>query len=521
MFYKAMHLPRLLLPLLLCFALGPAVAQDGGDDEGIEVSEDPPAGEAPPPEGGDGYDPEETKKKNSGLAGGGAVDEGDANAPKVKADLQTRINEAIARGVEALKQLQGKDGSWGPIKANSSYEDRSVRGNFVRDELGPTAWALYTLAKCGVKKSDPSIQRGLNWIETNTEFVFDVIGGHPKDPLKPPEKPGGKPPGKDPKKSDEPENKQRNIDRSNPRTLTTYESAAIVMMIEAVYESSGKLTGQHTKRRLMTESPTSAPDGSRIPKEVWKRMHERILSLTIGRHVAPGSKGNNINGQQNLAVNGQSDKNKTAGGWRYGQANGDADLSATQFVLLALRAASQAGYPIEKVSPKTWEFAAEYVRNCQKPDGGFGYQVDGPSYASMTACGIGSLLICKEQIALSKEKKPPEWIDGAIAKGLEWLDKNFDAAQNVGHVERPDLFYYLYGVERVGDLTGRKEFNGKDWYTRGAVLLLEQQKEGGKWIDATGWEPQDVLGTCFALLFLKRATIPVVTISEKGPVAEK
>lgn len=519
-----MHVPRHLFVALLCLALGPAAAQDGGGDEGIEVSDDPPPGEEKP---GGGFDPEETKKKNAGLAGGGdAGDEGDANAPKVKADLQTRINEAIARGVEALKQLQGKDGSWGPIKANSTYGDRSVRGNFVRDETGPTAWAVYTLAKCGVKKSDKSIQDGLKWIETNTEFVFDVLGGPPKkseEEGKPGDKPGKKPG----EKADEskPQNEQKDISSKNPRVLTTYESAAIVLMIEAVYESSAKLTGKHMKRRLMTESPTSAPDGSKIPKDVWKMMHERILSLTVGRHVAPGNKGRNIHGQQNLAVNGQksedSKQNKAAGGWRYGQANGDADLSATQFVLLALRAASQAGYPLEKVSPKTWELAAQYVRNCQKPDGGFGYQVGGPSYASMTACGIGSLLICKEQMELSKEKKPPEWIDGAIAKGTEWLDKNFDAEKNVGAVERADLFYCLYGVERVGDLSGRKEFNGKDWYTRGAMLLIERQEEGGKWTDASGWEPHDVLGTCFALLFLKRATIPVVTISEKGPAEEK
>ena len=43
-----------------------------------------------------------------------------------------------------------------------------------------------------------------------------------------------------------------------------------------------------------------------------------------------------------------NEKGKNMGGWRYGQANGDADLSATQFVLLAMRAASQAGYPLEK-----------------------------------------------------------------------------------------------------------------------------------------------------------------------------
>jgi len=498
-----MHLPRLLLVALLCCALGPAVAQDGGDDDsGIKVSEDPKPGEEKEKEKDKdkdkdkdkgGYDEEETKKKNAGLAGGGAQDEGDPDAPKVKADLQTRINAAIASGVEALKKLQDKDGSWGPVRANTKYDDPSAHGNFVRDELGPTAWAVYTLAKCGVKKNDPAIQKGLKWIEKNTEFVFDVMGGQPEQ--------------------DKDTNAQKNVSRKSPRSLTTYESAAIVLMIEAVYEGSAKLSGKHTKRRLETGSPTSPPDGGKIPKDTWKKMHERVLALTIGRH-AGGGKGTTINGQQNLPENGQGGS-KSAGGWRYGQANGDADLSATQFVLLALRAASDAGYPLEKVSPKTWELAAQFAKACQQADGGFGYQAGKSSYASMTACGIGSLLICKEQIELSKAKKPPEWIDGAIAKGMEWLDKNFEADRNV-QAERGELFYYLYGVERVGDLSGRTEFNGKNWYVRGAMLLLERQDAEGKWVDATGFEPHDVLGTCFALLFLKRATIPVVTISDRG-----
>ncbi|HEX5136330.1 MAG TPA: prenyltransferase/squalene oxidase repeat-containing protein [Planctomycetota bacterium] len=486
-----MHQPRLLLAALLCFALGPAIAQDGGDDDsGIEVSEDPKPGEEKPPPKDDGYDPDETKKKNVGLAGGGEENDDDPNAPKVKGDLQTRINEAIAKGVEALKKMQDKDGSWGPIRATQKYDNPNEKGDFVRDELGPTAWALYTLAKCGVKLKDPVMKKGLQWIGANTEVVFDVVGGKPDADASGAQKGAGK-------------------KKGTPRSLSSYESAAIVLMIEAIYQESAKLTGKQSKRRLYSDNPLKAPDRSKVPEEVWKRMHERILWLTVGRH--PG-RGTIIHGQQNLKVNGQAGS-KGAGGWRYGQANGDADLSATQFVLLALRAASQAGYPIDKVSPESWEAAAQFAKNCQKPDGGFGYQVGGPSYASMTACGVGSLLICKEQMDLSEDKKAPPWIDDSIKRGMEWLDKNFDAETNSG-AERPELFYYLYGVERVGDLSGRKEFNGKDWYLRGAMLLLDRQEGDGKWSDPTGYPPTDVLGTCFALLFLKRATVPVVTFSE-------
>jgi hypothetical protein len=495
-----MHLPRILLAALFCFALGPAVAQDGGDDDsGVEVSEDPKPGEETPAPPDDVDEEAETRKKNAGLAGGGEGQDDDANAPKVKADLQERINEAIARGVKWLKKAQDRDGSWGPVRADTFYDDHSKKGDFVRDELGPTAWAVYTLAKCGVKKGDPSIQKGLKWIAANTEFVRDVQGG------------------------DEPvrdASQRQTLAKRAPRELTTYESAAIVLMIEAVFEGSAKLTGKQSKRRLYTDNELAAPVGSKIDEDWWKRMHDRVLHLTIGRTLkiqpARATKPSKVPvaGTQNTAQAGQN-----AGGWRYEQASGDADLSASQFVLLALRAASQAGYPVDKVAPTTFELAAQYVKRCQKGDGGFGYQVgSGPAYASMTACGVGSLLICKEQLELVG-KKAPDGTDAAIKSGMEWLDKNFDATTNAGSGEHGGhLFYYLYGVERVGDLAGRKEFNGKDWYVRGAMHLLQLQTEDGKWQDATSFRPHDVLGTTFALLFLKRATPPVVTFSgpEKG-----
>ncbi len=49
---------------------------------------------------------------------------------------------------------------------------------------------------------------------------------------------------------------------------------------------------------------------------------------------------------------------------------------------------------------------------------------------------------------------------------------------------------------------------------RGAEFLLAQQHADGSWNDATCMRPTDTLGTCFALLFLKKATIPAVTLSE-------
>ena len=66
-------------------------------------------------------------------------------------------------------------------------------------------------------------------------------------------------------------------------------------------------------------------------------------------------------------------------------------------------------------------------------------------------------------------------------------------------------------MERVGVLSGCRVLGGKDWYLRGARYLLDAQHKSGRLTDPRCIRPRDVLGTCFALLFLKKATIPVVT----------
>ena len=485
------------LAFVLFLFLQPVRAQDGDGDEDdpeIEIGEGDGGGDLTEE---DEDELEKIRKKNSGLAGGGRQDDGDDFAPKVKASLQEQINKAIKAGVKWLKKKQAPDGSYPPVTASRDYKTKKDIGKRYRDELAPSAWAIYALAKCGVKKSDPVLKKGMQYIFDETQYVWDTsgkgkgqFGGH---------------------------SQRQQPSRANPRTLTTYEAAAIVMMIEAVFEQSAKLTRKHKKRRLHTDNPRKLPSRSKIPKKIWRYMHDRCVYLTVGRRGRPGSKGRT--GSPTIP-GAQVKQGGNKGGWRYGPGKGgDADLSATQFVLLALRAASQAGYPFDRVARNVWIDAANYVRKCQKSGGGFTYQITGGNVTgSMTACGVGCLVICKEQLELALEYDPeaprvPSWMDGAIRNGMQWLDQNFSPANNPGGGHH---YYYLYGVERVGDLTGRSEFNQLNWYVRGARFLLKHQDPDGKWLDATeAFPPRDVNSTSLALLFLKRATPPVVTISDR------
>ena len=67
-------------------------------------------------------------------------------------------------------------------------------------------------------------------------------------------------------------------------------------------------------------------------------------------------------------------------------------------------------------------------------------------------------------------------------------------------------YYYLYSLERAGILSGVKRVGNKDWYLEGVLQLLERQRKDGSWT-------AHVPANCFALLFLRRATAPVATLT--------
>jgi hypothetical protein len=196
------------------------------------------------------------------------------------------------------------------------------------------------------------------------------------------------------------------------------------------------------------------------------------------------------------------------------------DLSNTQYAALALRAAQHAGF---KVPKDVWlELASGVLAFQQTPpkgatgplECGFGYtpgEREQPT-ASMTAAGASVLALVEHGLGKSIEPPVQRSIDAAQARALAWLARNFDVAGNPkGHGAWH--FYWLYGLERVGALLGVERIGEHDWYREGAEQLLREQKNDGSWRTGgpAGWpaEPLACANTCFALLFLSRATAHV------------
>ena len=101
-----------------------------------------------------------------------------------------------------------------------------------------------------------------------------------------------------------------------------------------------------------------------------------------------------------------------------------------------------------------------------------------------------------------------------MERGLFWLGKHFSVRTNPG--DRSYLLYYLYGLERVGRLTGRRLIGGHDWYREGAEVLLDEQDEiSGGWRGVGNAESNPLVATSFALLFLSKGRRPVVIAKAK------
>ncbi len=203
-----------------------------------------------------------------------------------------------------------------------------------------------------------------------------------------------------------------------------------------------------------------------------------------------------------------------AGNWGYTDQHAQpGDNSNTQYALLGLNAASEAGIPVR---PEVWGLSRAYFEYYQNRDGGWGYTPrHKQSTASMSCAGIASLIICGSRRFQSLEHLQGESIrqcgegalDPFLNRGIDWLANHFDVHQNVGHGQQWKI-YYLYGLERAGRLSGVRFFGQNDWYRLGAEeLVRSQNKLSGFW---TGGGETDIVATSLALLFLAKGRAPVL-----------
>ena len=211
------------------------------------------------------------------------------------------------------------------------------------------------------------------------------------------------------------------------------------------------------------------------------------------------------------------------GSWDYTQ-RPHGDTSISQYALLGLWECENSGF---QVPPTVWDRAASWFLSSQASGGSWNYHRDQSEYGeniSMTAAGVGSLLLCKRQLerirnarrgssplltTLATDNTAESYevktslvqIDQAARKGMAWLGANFTTTSS-GLIGQ-SMYYGLYGIERVAALADRQTIGKVDLMEKGRAFIRSTQKPNGTW----QYQPQtDEMNTVWAILFLTKST---------------
>ncbi len=362
------------------------------------------------------------------------------------------VVKAIDEGVAWLRTQQKPDGSFPPEREWA---------------VGTTALALLTLAECDVERDDPAMKRGLTWLTQQT-------------PTK------------------------------------TYDRALALCAMERAYTPPAE-EALISSGRLTTRIRRLPPD-----RRAWA---ERIAADLEASAVSPGSFGYPSAFNSTLPI----------------------DSSNTQYAALGLRAASRLSIPVKDT---TWLGLARHFGVLRERHGpraevslgregeraprpgetvvkekektrtvealGFLYSPATESWASMTCAGIACLELSRHELLRAKSPRLTPAFDAEIEErirsGWAWLDRHWGVDRHPEHPSNGWTLYYLYALERAAVFSRVREVGGKDWYFEGATELLLRRAKAGTWAEAG---LSDLVNTCLAVLFLKKATPPLTDESSK------
>ncbi|CAN5281658.1 DUF4159 domain-containing protein [soil metagenome] len=223
------------------------------------------------------------------------------------------------------------------------------------------------------------------------------------------------------------------------------------------------------------------------------------------------------------------------------------DGSNTQYAILGLYAAKQAGV---KIPDEKWKAIRDLYLECEKDESptsafwryslgqeGGQYQ---PSF-TMTVAGTCGLIVAGMGMNESQQGLDENTgiavkcglyaTNSPVAKGMNWIAARFrwekvDAA-------KMSVLYNVYGIERLGRLSGQRWIGKVDWYREGCKFLLEDERyqRDGYWQrEDMVADKEPVIATSFALLFLSKGRTPLLiskfahgdaSTPENGTVVER
>jgi hypothetical protein len=466
------------------------------------------------------------------------------------------IDKAIDQGAEYLKKTQQPDGSWpmGP----EDVALHAYKNHMGPQAIGHTALNLLALLVADVDPDDPAIARAFKFLaDRRAEFghtyncglTLMAIEAHAEKKMK--RDPGSK--GHKPA-----------MFKRLPRTeIALAEELTRRLVLGQIADGSWKYEARQGE--LGTGTQKMIVDPQQDPRQQPPQQPQLPPGFPQPGQPPPQlPPGVPQPGQQ--PQGGQLPPGFAPGGLP-GITPPDigGDLSNTQYALLGLRAAAELGIKFDqeawfkalncfldrqeksgaKVKPfdvpaatgSMWEGrpgrpAPKSTRSRPRDEfeaRGWGYvtQAARPqAYGAMTCIGVASTVLCKYYLRGHKQFKgeQSDRTDRAIEDGCAWIAANFDVKDNarwqdpmVPYKNAPPKIdgYYMYGVERAGVLAGVDLFGDRDWYAEGARVLIDRQQPDGSWSSEMFYEPKPTISTSFAILFLKRATEPVIPTGDE------
>ncbi len=406
-----------------------------------------------------------------------------------------KVDAAVKKAVAFIRKHQEKDGSW---KFPGVSEDRYP--------MGVTAFAAFALIKGGVKRNDPAVIRALTYISKQQfKKVYSIsVCILLLEALYTP------PPPKDKKKLE----KYIILGQANI-AAQAWRQYAPQSHKKLLKEAAGWLVSKQEPKKKLWRYPEVYTDEP-CPEDASNAQYA-MLALAVARRLGY----RDIPDKLYFKVIDWFLENQEKDGPEipYFPVPG-ADKSIRELLKHAAKIRKALK---KKKKNQTAEEIIEQAEPLYRTNETFPMKARGWGYSapgvlpeigfdtvsgSMTASGICCLMIAKEALGGKLRGKKAEAVDQAMRDGFAWLRKNWTVSRNPCKPRYE--YYYLYSVERACQLTLTQHIAEHDWYGEGAKHLLAIQNADGSWNKTQHLSA--LTNTCFGILFLKRATTPVLNV---------
>jgi hypothetical protein len=399
------------------------------------------------------------------------------------------IQRAIDRGVAFLRSVQSPDGAWVYFAYN-----RTAPTN-----VGATALAGLSLLESGVKTDDPAVRKAADFLRQQAPslrhtyslsasiWFFDRLGDKADEPL---------------------------IETMTARLLAGQNSSGgwtydcpppggeeerrlinVIRQQQAKQDNAPPAKPGEEKKANPAQAPPKAGQPAAIPELLKQFGLPQGMPAPPQAGMPPAAAAPGAAAPQGLVWGG--------------------DNSNTQFASLALWVARRHKLPVDAALARI----DERFRKSQLANGTWNYSGNSFSITSpaMTCAGLTGLAVAhgaaaKPQGAQAPDKNNAKVIDPDkdqnMLAGFRYLGAWLQESSQVGTIGMSGhrSFYFLWSLERIGEIYGLKTIGRVEWYPWGANLLINSQLADGGWGTVLGVDERSV-DTAFALLFLARSNV--------------